>query len=98
MAKRFLTVYQEKNESVLMWELIKELDEFPHVRQNIIDKWGTGDFRPYVKQLLINEERTIRQGFPPKIFSSVNKLLNLHDNLYQHLTPHKKPTWEYRKQ
>jgi hypothetical protein len=62
-------------------QLLSLLDQYPRVRNNIADSWGTEKGRKVIVGLLVddrNRHNNKVQGFPAKIYAVLNALHNVY--------------------
>ena len=64
--------------------LISKLDQYPHVQNNIIEKWGTSLCRDYLRGLIYNTSGRVTDymkasGFPLDTINVIHDILELHN-------------------
>ena len=74
-----------KQNTMEMPAIQKELfTHYPHVWEQIMEKWGTLVCPGYLKQLVIVETNRERAGFSDAAIAEVLALIKLHDDLFPH--------------
>jgi hypothetical protein len=67
---------------------------FPRIAMGLEIRWGTADFEPYVMDLLNDTRNHTRQGFPKEVYSSLNRILLTHHNLFPSKRRTSKDAWD----
>ena len=66
------------------------LIDYPRIKLNIEDKWGSIQCRKYIFGLIVDDRdrpSSKVSGFPSKVVDAINELLKLHDEFYPDCKP-----------
>ncbi len=55
----------------------KVLSDFPHVIEEIVDRWQAGDVVPYLKRLLVDDRDGTRHGFDLPVYRDILQLIDI---------------------
>ena len=73
-----------------------QLNQYPRVQQNIMTTWGTERGRGVLMGLIVDDRNRPNhnvQGFPAEIYTSLNNLLEIHDDKFPQYKP-KQQLWD----
>lgn len=74
---------------------LKEIEEFPHVHEEILKTWGKEECITYIESLLFRDTRIERRGFPEEAFKTLHTLLELYKEKHPHLVSDKDTPWKF---
>lgn len=58
-------------------ETRKTLEDFPHIKNRIVELWDSDEIVPYLERHLLDDRDGTRAGFPLVVYQNILKLINL---------------------